>query len=86
VPVDRPAVPEFAVGRLLFMAGMKEPCVSVFGIPAQQVQLVVAEHALRPAAIAQLAHGVDDRGAVRAAVHQIADEDEPAAFGVGVPA
>ena len=57
-------------------ATVKKPAAAVFGVVKQQVNFVVAEYGLHPAPRVQAPVPVQHGGDVRAAIHQVAEEDE----------
>ncbi|SRR5579883_964953 len=61
---------------------MEKPDIIGFAAAEEDVQLVIAQHALRPLAVHKSADTFEDGGTIRAAVYQVADEDETAAFGM----
>jgi hypothetical protein len=63
----------------------EEPGVAVLLLAAQQVQLVVPQHALGAPGLDKPTHQGDDRGAVRAPVGQVAEEDQPPPLGMPPP-
>jgi hypothetical protein len=65
---------------LVFFA--KEPTAVVLAMAEQDVQIVVAKDALRPACCDETLDKIDDCWTIWATVGQIADEDESAAIGM----
>jgi hypothetical protein len=73
-------VQELAVRE--FVVAVEKPAVAVLGLVQQHVELVIAEHALRLAALHPAHHEVEHRRAIRAAVAQVADEHRATALGM----
>ena len=59
-----------------------KPGVAVLLLAAQQVQLVVPQHALGAPGLHESTHQGDDRGAVRPPVGQVAEEDQSPPLGM----
>jgi hypothetical protein len=65
---------------LVFFA--KEPTVVVLAMAEQDVQIMVAQNALRPASFDEALDEIDDRWTIWATVSEVADEDEYSAIGM----
>ena len=61
---------------------MEKPDVVGLAAAKEDVQLVIAQHALRPFALDKATDQIDDGRTVGTAIHQVANEDEATACGV----
>ena len=68
--------------QIALQAGIKKPARTIFGVVAQQIDLVVARNGHGFAAGDQLVDDADHPRAVRAAIDKIAQEHQSAAFWV----
>ena len=78
----RVALPRRVDSGIACGAALEIPAGAVFGVVKQQVDFVVAEDALRLAARLRLLVPVEHGGRVRAAIDEVAEEDEVAALRV----
>ena len=70
------ALPRRIDAGIACRAVVKKPAATVFGVVKQQVDFVVAEYGLHPALRVQALVPVQHGGDVRAAIYQVAEEDE----------
>ena len=60
----------------LAMIRIREPTVSLLGCTSEEIQLVIADQALRQVAFYPLLNKLDDPGTIRPSVAQIPNEDQ----------
>ena len=62
------------------MRGIREPAISRLALAAQQIELMIAEQALRMPQPHECTHELDDRRTVGSAISEVTHEDESPAL------